>query len=694
MQIPATVLRPRGTVPDFARPERALLSALAALAPPARITISAAAEEYRKLDTAAYRGKWRNETAPYMIEPMDMLTSRRFTAAVFYGPARTGKTDALILNAVAHGVVCNPRSMLVVHINKDSARDFSLEKLGPMIEASPEVRRRMASNRGADNIFDKRFSGGMRLSIGWPVLGKLSARDLFFVAFTDYDRMDDDIGEEGQPFALGRKRTQTFGSLGMTVAESSPGRPILDESWAPKTPHEAPPCTGIVGLYNTGTRGRWYWRCPQCNERFQPTFDRLRWPENAPASEAAAQVTMICPHGCVIEPSQKNRLNQPSEGAGWLHETDKGKLTTIDDDRVRSTDTVSWAMEGPAAAFQTWQELVLRHLTAEETFKNTGDETALKATITLDQGRPYLPRSRSEAGALSEEGLRKRAIAGTVGIAPPETRFVTYQVDVQASRFVVQVDAWGEGLERWQVDRFELHTPPAAAPNAKGRALDPARYAEDWAVLDGLKDRIVPVGETGKALRPVAIGVDLHGAPGVTDRAYAFWRRMRKAGFGKLFRLVRGVGGLERRRAYLHYPETAHGGKKAAARDIPIVSLATDRLKDEVSAALTRDEPGPGAYHLYAGLDPAVFSEMSAERRKAKGWERKAGGRRNEAFDLAVYGKALAIVMKAEKIDWSQPPAWAAPIDKNSLAVATDTKPEPAAPAKRRGRRTFSKGLS
>ncbi|MBR2819831.1 MAG: phage terminase large subunit family protein [Reyranella sp.] len=677
-----------GRLPDFARPEHSALRAIAALRPPARMTVSQAAAKYRRLDTAAYRGPWRNDVAPYMVEPMDALTSRRFRAAVFVGPARSSKTDSLIMNAILHGGICHPRTMLIVHINKDAARDFSLEKLGPMIQACPDLRSRQTQGRGGDNIFDKRFTGGCRLSVGWPVVGKLSARDIPFVAFTDYDRMDDDIDEEGSPFALGRKRTQTFGSLGMTVVESSPGRPILDEAWSPKSPHEAPPTTGIMSLYNRGTRGRLYWTCPSCGEPFEPTFDRLRWPEKVPASEAAAQVTMACPHhGCVLGPERRNELNT---GATWLHETDTGKLVTIDDERIRGTDIVSWWMQGPPACFQSWPELVQRHLEGVEHYDRTGDESAVKATVNLDQGRPYLPRSRGEAGGLSEERLRARTVKGQSGIAPEPTRFITIQVDVQRGRFVVQIDAWGEGLERWLVDRLELHQPPADAPGgADKRALDPARYAEDWDVLLPLAARVIPVGDTGLGLRPVMVSIDSHGEPGVTDRAYAFWRKCRGLGLGARFRLTRGRGGPTHKRAVLGYPEAAHAGRKQVARDVPIITIATDRLKDEISASLTRDEPGPGAYHLFETLDPSVFSELSAERRTDKGWERKAGGRRNEALDLAVYGKALAIVMRAEKIDWLNPPDWARPAAENVFAVKLgDTPAAPSEPvALRRPRR-------
>ncbi|MCM4841582.1 phage terminase large subunit family protein, partial [Escherichia coli] len=69
------------------------------------------------------------------------------------------------------------------------------------------------------------------------------------------------------------KRTTTFMSSGMTLVESSPGRDVKDVKWRRTSPHEAPPTTGILSLYNRGDRRRWYWPCPHCGEYFQPCGD-------------------------------------------------------------------------------------------------------------------------------------------------------------------------------------------------------------------------------------------------------------------------------------------------------------------------------------------------------------------------------------------------------------------------------------
>jgi hypothetical protein len=63
-----------------------------ALKPPKRVSVSmGAAENLIIKQPGAAGGPWSGAETPYMIEPMDMLASRRHEAVVFAGPARTGK---------------------------------------------------------------------------------------------------------------------------------------------------------------------------------------------------------------------------------------------------------------------------------------------------------------------------------------------------------------------------------------------------------------------------------------------------------------------------------------------------------------------------------------------------------------------------------------------------------------------------
>lgn len=690
--------------PPFATQEEVLRDALPALVPQRRIDVADWAEQSRRISLPNYQGMWSNDFAPYMTEPSRMVTSRRYGALVFAGPARTGKSESIILNTLGHAIECRPRDTLVVCQTQDAAKQFSERKLDPMLRANSHLKARQLTGRGADNIHEKKFAGGMNLQIRWPVIGYFSQNEFVTVLLTDRDRMPDDIDGEGDPFTLARKRVQQSGSLGMVISESSPGRLITRDDWEPSTPHEAPPCAGVLSEYNLGTRGQYYWTCPHCHTRFRPLFETLHWETRATHGETAKTVFMACPHGCVIGPDRKNELNC----AGlWLHENNEGTdLVEVDDPAIRDTDIVSYWCEGPIAAMQSWDQLVLRYLQGKAQLDERNDETALKATVTLDQGRPYLPVVRDVGQSLVIETLKAHAERYPLGIAPEATRFITVQVDVQGNRFVVSVEAWGPELEHWLIDRFDVSEPPVDAPGsdtgADGkprRAIDPPRYAEDWDALFALLDKPYPVAGSGAGLLPRAMIVDSGGAAGVTTNAYAFLRRARKKGLAHRVYLAKGHGGLNRERAVYKAPEKVLGTKKKRMTDLRIVQVGTDPLKDEIALALTRREPGPNAYHLPESLSDAVFAEFCAESRGEKGWEPKKSGVRNESLDLAVYAKALAIVLKAEKIDWVRAPSWAAPVGENSYAVRLVAKEEaiipsePVVPARPRGRRMRSRGI-
>ena len=671
--------RDRGQLPPYASAWGCVLDALPALGPAQRISVPAAAAKYRTVDAPGYRGPWVNETAPYMVEPAEMMTSRRYPGVIFVGPARTLKTDALLVNTVAHRVIAQPRDMLIVHMSKTTARKFSMQTIGKLIRDNPEIRKRLSQGRSSDNIYDKRFAGGMLLSIGYPVIDQVSGSTYSDVLLTDFDRMPDDIGGEGSLWTLAKKRAESAGSLGKAMAESSPGRPLLDADWKPTTPHEPPPTTGILALYGQGTRGRLYCPCPQCEELFEPRFEQLHYPAGASPVEAGEQVVLVCPEcGYPITPDLKNELVANSR---WLHETAEARIVEIEgkkkrigltsiEGNVRPSTIASYWMFGPMARFQTWPKLVTEYLQAQDIFDRTGDEQPLKTTVNVDQGNAYRPKALAAASLMTAAELKKRAVSIAGKLAPAGTRFITIQVDVQSHRFVVQVDAWGVDLERWMIDRFELFTPP----DTEERALDPARYAKDWDVLFGLLDRVYEVEGTGYALAPAFVVSDSAGEPGVTTNAYAFWRRAKKRKLGQRIMLVRGnhvKHGLpeNQRRAFQAFPEKSTENGKTTQLDVPVIWVGTDVLKDEISAALTRDEYGMGAYRVLDRLDENVFDELAAESWTPKGWVKRPGQKRNEALDLSVYGKAVVLIKGGEKIDWKDPVDWAAPMERNAYAV-------------------------
>ncbi|GCK16078.1 phage terminase large subunit [Escherichia coli] len=582
---------------------------------------------------------------------------------IFVGPARTGKTIGLIDGWVIYNVICDPADMLIIQMTEEKAREHSKKRLARTFRVSPEVVSRLSPNKNDNNVYDRTFLAGNYLKIGWPSVNIMSSSDYKCVALTDYDRFPEDIDGEGDAFSLASKRTTTFMSSGMTLVESSPGRDVKDVKWRRTSPHEAPPTTGILSLYNRGDRRRWYWPCPHCGEYFQPCGDVVAGFRDIADPVLASEAAYIqCP-SCSgrILPEQKRELN----GRGvWLRD---GESINADGSRYgdpRRSRIASFWMEGPAAAYQTLSQLVYKLLTAEQEYETTGSEETLKTVINTDWGLPYLPRASMEQR--KSELLEQRAEPVPSRSVPDGVNFLVATVDVQAGRhrrFVVQVTGYGSRGERWIIDRYNITQSLRGDSDGESQRIDPASYPEDWDVLltDVFHKSWPLASDPSQQMRLMAMAVDSGGEDGVTDNAYKFWRRCRRDGLGKRIYLFKGDSIRRAKLITRTFPDnTGRTGRRAqAAGDVPLWLLQTDALKDRVNNALWRDSPGPGYVHFPDWLGSWFYDELTYEERSSDGKWSKPGRGANEASDLMVYAEALVILHGYEKIRWPDAPEWA-----------------------------------
>lgn len=683
-------------LPPLTTPQDILADCLPILDPPSRVSPTAAAERHVRVQV---QGAWQSfdrSLTPYMVEPTDMTQSRLWKGVGFVGPSQSGKTK--MLETVAfHAVTCDQRPVLVVHMTKGDRDKWVEEKLDPTLLNSPELYDRLGKAR-EDSTFSRKRFRGMRLTIGYPTPTILSGGSYGMVLLTDVDHMPLVLGgkdnPEGTPIRMALRRIRSFLSRGCVLAESSPAWPVLDPSWRPSKdrPHELPPVAGgIVVFYNEGTRGRWYWECPDCGEEYEPRFDRLVYDESLDPGAAGERAEMACPHcGGLLGHRHKNEMNARALGGkgGWRHEGRvAGEIVAMGDAAIRRTEVASYALNGVAARFSTWSEIVSEYENARRRAETLGDDADLATCHYTSIGVPHCRLRKDDEDALGLQFLKDHAQPAIKGVAPDWTRFVTITVDVQKGWFPVQVTAWGEGGRSQVVDRIDLTQPPADAPNAapddegNRRRLDPARYLEDWDVLTPLADRVIPVAGTTYGLRAITVAVDFQGEPGVSDNAEAFLLGRRRAHQGHRWRLTRGQGGwkLPFRTRY-EAPDRASNGKRA--RPIKLLTMATDRLKDTLEAALRKASGGAGAMYLpgwMAGNEDQL-GEYVAEERLEAGWEKKAGQVRNEGTDLWVQARALAEHKGMLTLDWERPLAWAigGPQNTNAVPLGDGGEPEPA----------------
>ena len=681
-----------------------------ALLPPSRMRVSEGIARNLVIKRpGGASGPWSPEETPYMVEPADTLASRRHSGVVFVAPAQSGKTVALVDGWMAHAVVNDPGDMAIFQMTQDKAREFSKQRIDRMIRNSPSLKAMRSVMARDDNLHDKQFRNGMWVRIAWPTATNMASTSYRYVAGTDYDRWPDDIDGEGDGWTLMGKRTTTFLSRGMVMVESSPGRPITDPSWQPATPHEAPPVGGILGIYNTSDRRRWYWKCPHCAEWFEatPGIGLFRLPEDDTLIEdargmdidafARQYARVPCPHcAAIIRPAQREGMNR---GGRWVPDG-----ATIDaQDRMagnpRTSSIAGFWLGGAAATYVSWEALIRKHVQALLTFSLTGDELPLQSTTNTDQGMPYMSRHLAEAakanagGRLVEHDLPRY-------IVPDEARFVVAAVDVQGgrnARFVVQVHAIGHHQEQWLIDRYAITESKRPGLGDEFAPIDPAAYPEDWDVLtDRVLNATYRTNDPDREMRVKLAGVDTGGEDGVTNNAYAWARRVRKAGLSNRLRLLKGAN----TKADWHVRETKVGGTQGKG-DLILHLLEPNKIKDMVAAGLARRSPGPGYYHFPEPKGPgnpdgwlvaAFFDELKAEVRNAKGvWEQIKN--RNEAFDLCVYIRALCMMLGVDKREfWISPPSWAREHHENSEVVTPEARRELKAaasrPAERRERRS------
>lgn len=654
---------------------RALLSSSAEVIRPSRrvLPCEAAGKYLQDKEGRA----WSAELAPYVLEPLNMLGTRRYRGIIFVGPARTSKTFTLVFGGLAYIVTCNPGDTTVVQMSNETARSFSREEFDPIFRHSAELSERLSPRARDNNTFDKFFRSGMVVNFGWPAVSQLSGKTRKFMFLTDYDRPEnrDNVDGEGSMFDLALKRIETHMSRGKCLAESSPGEDWTDAAWVPSVPHEGPPALGITSLYNRGTMARWYWPCKECGEFSQavPGPEQFRLPEFEQLIEmvqatdlsalADEYAQIICAHcGGTHRMPDRPAMNK---GGVWLHSGEtidaKGAITGM----RRNTDIASYWLGGAAAAYQRWDAMLRGYFQALREFSRTGDENGIRVKTNTDFGANYMPRAA--ARRRKAEDLIQRAEDYPRAVVPEGVHFLTAGVDVQSNRFIVSVMGWGADLESWVIDRFPILLSKREDANGRFLPVDPMVYGEDWDLLiEQVTKKQYPLAEAPElTMSPVLTLVDsggraVEGAPSTTQRAYEFWRRARDDGYGRQVMLLKGSSNPTAARVAQTWPDASGRADRqsGATGDVPVWLLNTMIFKDAIFGDLGRVKKGAGFVHLPKWPDASFFAEYVAETRGKKGWENTTRAR-NESVDLHVYNRAAVFVLGAEQMDWDSPTDWA-----------------------------------
>ena len=239
----------------------------AILTPPERLTTSQWSEKhiYLSAEDTAEPGPYDVGKTPYLREIIDSAGDPDVAEVVFMKSARVGGTTGLNC-IIGDSIDNNPRPIMYVQMEKDSAADELTGRVRRMIEQSPRLRRhipRVSGGKVAKHwcTGDRIVLNSSMIRAAWPTNPKTMVR--VTVGLLVVDEIDNIVAEMslGDFLALVRKRVVTYHRI---------GRSTIYLNGTPTTPHG--PGWRMLGQSDYRT---YRVPCPKCREYQHLTMSRL-----------------------------------------------------------------------------------------------------------------------------------------------------------------------------------------------------------------------------------------------------------------------------------------------------------------------------------------------------------------------------------------------------------------------------------
>lgn len=588
-----------------------------AWAPAERLTASEWAERYRRLPRRgrAEGGPFRLSRTPYLREILDALGDNETEEVWLMKPPQVGGSE---LGRTAIGFWADTRAdpILLVYPNEKAANEEISERVAPMFEESPQLRRHL-TGRVYDANEEQVALLNCTIYVGWT--GSAQAMASRAIGCAVYEETDKALRKVGEAEAddLIRHRLKTFKGRRKLFGLSTPTVR-----------------TGTIFRNHSAVRLKRTYHCPcvGCGELFCWSFDHVRWDGrercDARDPEALLEVADALENGA---------------GRAWV-ECPSCQAATHEKDRMRAVELGEWVTVGQAPGPRQKAKRVAYHLESlVSPWVSFADyvRAYLRGVLAGDMqdflnGYRGLP-AEEVAGKVTGSVFEERARAHRAGVVPDWATVLTAGADTQAKdgrpwwEWVVR--AWGPGLKSRLV--------------ARGRAeskeeLVSATLGTSFPIESGLRH----------PMRAALLCVDSGGGVdtvdgSTTDIVYA----LAKSNPGHIV-AVKGHGGSTRPDRLIRIANVDYQPPGRAPTSILLHTLDTEGLKD-ILARLIRDSE---LWEESSAADEAYVEQMTAEektiihvgRKKRFAWINTTR-RRNDIWDATVYCLAAAKILKAEQ---------------------------------------------
>jgi len=367
-----------------------------------------------KLRESPYGGQFRADETPWLLEPLAAHADPGNQTVVMSCAAQTGKTVSMSV-AIAYSLSQNPSPHLVTFQDEDSYKDYSKERLGPILESCPALKDQWPSDRHRKTISEV-FFHSCTLKLG-------PANNSFLRSWSIRFLYGDEVSA-WRPGMLARAKARTT-------------RYWNRKHWFSSTPE-------LVGddfdtEYRSGTCEVWHLKCQGCGELFAPSFyDCMRWESNELTKpggvwnyeEVAKTVTMACSH-C-------DHAHTNTE-ANWRQMVKGGYVATNNNPtpRVRS---FSFNQLTLPPSVMPWSDLVIDFLKAKQ-HAAAGYTQPLREFVTLRLAESWKPSNHMETERIEVSDAYRPEDAWE----DEHTRFLTVDCQNYLEEFFCIVRAWSKG---------------------------------------------------------------------------------------------------------------------------------------------------------------------------------------------------------------------------------------------------------
>ncbi len=588
-------------------------SAIAALRPPPRLSLSGWADANFRLsaESSAVAGRWT--CLPYQREIMDSMSSPAVTHVSVMKSARVGFT-LMVSAAVGFHIEHAPCPILFVEPTVDDVRNFSKETIAPMLRDVPALAAIMFDDAeevgpkdSGNTILHKRFPGGVLSMVGANSGAGFRRVSRKVVIFDEVDAYPPSAGSDGDPVKLGTKRAEYYWD-----------RKIIAGSTPLVAGHSR-----IEALFLEGDQRRFFVPCPHCGHMDFLVFTKrptgghhMRWPEGRP-QDAYFECSGS---GCLIEHKDKREMVARGE---W-----RASAPFVDHASFHIWAGYSFSPNS------TWADLAKEFVEA----KRGGRET-LRVFCNTVLGETF----KESGDAPDWERLYQLREHYPIGSVPAGVQWLTAGVDVQKDRFVVEVAGWNANRESWSIDAWVI---PADTSNEA-----------EWLKLDEVLNREFPSASGSMTVRMLAVDSGYN-----TQMVYLWARR-------HIGRVI-AIKGVSTARSLIGSPtdvDVNHNGMRIT-RGCKVWPVGVDIAKAELYGWLRLQPPKiqGGAYPFgfphFPQLGEDYFKQLTGEHLvslvKRTGFHthewQVIPGRENHYLDARVYARAAVAVLGLDRV---APPA-------------------------------------